>query len=262
MSVSVVIPAHKRSAELPSAVGSVLRQTLPPDEIIIVDDGSTDGTFDVATELARGNELISVIKHSKNLGGSAARNSGWHQAKGDWIAFLDSDDSWHPKKLAKQFKIIETNPTAGMIYCGFLKVDSATRRVLLDRAAPSNEDWDQFKFDIASRNIIGTTSVAIIRKSFLIIVDGFDDNLPSCQDWDIYYRLSKHCKFDFAQESLVYYSASNVERISTCFSNATRGRKMIFDKIKTDYFGVKLLILYYRHYSSIGLLYRKEKKYL
>ena len=106
MNISVVIPTYNRKHTLPRAIASVLNQTLQPTEIIMVDDGSTDGTADWIQETY---PRINPIRQS-NKGVSAARNIGIKSAKCDWIALLDSDDEWLPDKLERQVEAFNQNP--------------------------------------------------------------------------------------------------------------------------------------------------------
>ena len=114
ISISVVIPTLNRCTTLPRALDSVLKQTLQPDEVIVVDNGSQDGTI----SMLKTNYPAVVIISATKRGVSAARNRGIAIAKGNWIAFLDSDDAWHPSKLEKQVKLLENLPSKyGMVYC-------------------------------------------------------------------------------------------------------------------------------------------------
>src|SRR5688572_23500515 len=97
--VSVVIPAYNRAARIADSIKSVLAQTFQDFEIIVVDDGSTDGTAEAASTF--GDPRIRVVRHSLNRGGSAARNSGIQSAAAPYVAFLDSDDEWYPIKLER-----------------------------------------------------------------------------------------------------------------------------------------------------------------
>ena len=115
ISVSAVIPAYNSEATLGRALDSVLAQTRPADEIIVVDDASTDGTASLARSYAdRGVRLLSL---PERRGAAAARNAGIGAAKGDWIAFLDADDEWLPAKLEKQVAAISSNRETPFVFC-------------------------------------------------------------------------------------------------------------------------------------------------
>lgn len=111
-SVSVIIPCYQCADTISRCVESVVNQTLPPKEIIIVDDGSKDETLSVILKLQEtyGKDWIKVIALKENSGVSVARNTGWDLASQDYIAFLDADDAWHPKKIAIQYDLMSKNP--------------------------------------------------------------------------------------------------------------------------------------------------------
>ncbi len=117
--ISVVIPAYNEAERLPEAVESAQAQTLAPREIIVVDDGSSDGTAAVARDLG-----VTVISQ-ENRGLPGARNTGIHAAQGTWIALLDSDDIWEPEKLEKQWAAIQACPEAALVACDYRQFTDA-----------------------------------------------------------------------------------------------------------------------------------------
>lgn len=116
--VSVVIPAFRARATIAEAIDSVAGQTLLPLEVIVVDDGSTDGTGDFVRELALryAPAWLKVLELSDNQGAASARNAGWAAARGELIAFLDADDRWHPNKIEYQYEYMRTHPDVAL--CG------------------------------------------------------------------------------------------------------------------------------------------------
>jgi glycosyltransferase involved in cell wall biosynthesis len=116
--VSVVIPAYRASQTLPRAIASIAAQTRWPLEVIVVDDASPDGTWDSIQSLAAQypSSWIKTIRQPTNQGAGDARNAGWEMAQGDYIAFLDADDSWHPQKLEIQYAYMQANPHVDL--CG------------------------------------------------------------------------------------------------------------------------------------------------
>lgn len=108
-----MIPAFNASETLRDTVGSCLCQVDRPFEILIIDDGSTDNTFNIARSIqdhSIDDTTIKVLRNDKNMGPSATRNVGWNTAKGEYVAFLDSDDKWHPMKLSRVTRILNANP--------------------------------------------------------------------------------------------------------------------------------------------------------
>lgn len=116
--VSVIIPAYNCEHTIEAAVESVLHQTLPDFEMILIDDGSTDSTGDLLELLRHKDARISVLHNEKNCGVSFSRNRGVDLAKGEWIAFLDSDDLWKPEKLEKQMQLLR-DKKADIVYTGY-----------------------------------------------------------------------------------------------------------------------------------------------
>ena len=104
--ISVIIPTYNRAANIKTAIDSVLKQTCLPHELIVVDDGSRDHTAEIVKSI---NSTILKYYYQKNSGGAAARNTGMKHAKGKWIAFLDSDDTWKPEKLYRQVELISSD---------------------------------------------------------------------------------------------------------------------------------------------------------
>lgn len=116
VNVSVVIPAYNSAATLDRALASVAAQTRTPAEVLVIDDASSDDTIAVATRFAARSDSppIRVIRHTRNLGPAAARNSGWNDAKCGYVAFLDADDAWHPRKLEIQHGWMAAHPEVGL----------------------------------------------------------------------------------------------------------------------------------------------------
>lgn len=113
--VSVVIPCFNCVETISRAINSVLSQSRKVDQIILVDDASTDGSLAILEEFAREYEAIELVKISENQGVSNARNIGWDHVAGDWLAFLDSDDAWHPEKIKRQMQVVALNPQLSII---------------------------------------------------------------------------------------------------------------------------------------------------
>lgn len=127
--VSVVIPTYNRAEFLPRAVESVLRQTVDDFELIVVDDASTDDTEAVVERFD--DPRVEYVRHGTNRGGSAARNTGIERSSGEYIAFLDSDDEWYPRKLERQVEELRSRSDEWVAtYCGFeRRHHSSTNRI-------------------------------------------------------------------------------------------------------------------------------------
>ncbi len=185
-SVSVVIPTYNSSMFILDAVESVYKQNYPVEEIIVVDDGSTDNTCRL---LESHRNRIKYV-YQDNAGPGAARNRGVALASGDWIAFLDSDDRWEPNHIEKLIEASKRNTNAVMVYCGKRFVDAEGKmldHIPLQKKFPSG--WI-FK-DLFYANYISSTSVVMIRRATFLGVGGFDEKFRFiAEDYDLWIRVA------------------------------------------------------------------------
>jgi glycosyltransferase involved in cell wall biosynthesis len=198
--VSVVIPAHNSAATLARALDSVVAQTVPPYETIVVDDCSIDETPAVAARYAdRGVRVVSL----KRRGGAAgARNEGVKSARGDIIAFLDSDDEWLPAKLEKQLAILDSDDRLSLVFCSSTLFGPDGRNLgdIYGGHAPTVGP-DAWKALLVT-NFIATPSV-MARRAQLLALGGFDCSLKIGEDQDMWIRLALVGDVGFEPESLV-----------------------------------------------------------
>ncbi|MGI8351375.1 glycosyltransferase family 2 protein [Niallia circulans] len=220
--ISIVIPTFNRSDLLVKAIKSVQAQGYENIEIVVVDDCSTDDTRKVVEKL--NDKRIKYIKHKENMGGAVARNTGIQNSSGEYIAFLDSDDTWLSNKLKKQIEVFSENPEVGLVYTGFQLRDMDNN--LIKDKVPKCKGW--LLPSLLKSNCVGTTSTIMVKRSAIQNVNGFDPNLPSCQDWDLYIRLSQHIKFDYVEESLVVFFQHKGNRITTNNKSALNGYITIY----------------------------------
>lgn len=188
--VTVVIPVYNRASLIGGALDSVGAQSWRPLEVVVVDDGSTDGTADAVADwraTAAPDFGVRVIAQP-NLGGNAARNRGAVEARGSVLAFLDSDDRWHPDKLMRQIEALEAHPDHVAVYCGLREVDLASGRVLSDspRAYPAGD----LRAQLLVRDVTAPTSTCAVREDAFHAAGGFDTDLAARQDWDMWIRLA------------------------------------------------------------------------
>jgi glycosyltransferase involved in cell wall biosynthesis len=205
--VSVIIPTYNRVGTLGRAIRSVLAQTHQDFEIVTVDDGSTDRTPELIESLE--DPRLRFVRHERNLGAGAARNTGVRRARGACLAFLDSDDEWTADTLRQQMRTIEAGGyLSGVAYAGIVSLDDDGHvrwTFLPDRSGLSQQDF-------LVSNQIPALSGVLVRREYFERVGGFDESLPSCQDWDLYLRLSRVCAFHPVPEVLVKYHA--LERLA------------------------------------------------
>ncbi len=197
--VSVVIPTYNRAHLLGRAIQSVLNQTYHDFEIIVVDDGSTDNTEEVVKSF--NDPRIHYTRHDQNRGGSAARNTGIKMARGEYIAFQDSDDEWLPEKLQKQMKVFESAPPeVGVVYTGFWRIE-CDKRIYIPSGKISRKEGN-IQGELLKGNFV-TTQATVLKKECFEKAGMFDQRLPRFQDWELFIRISKYYEFKCIDEPLV-----------------------------------------------------------
>jgi len=249
--VSVIIPTYNRAHLVGRAIRSVLNQTYQDFEIIVVDDGSTDNTEEVVKSF--NDPRIRYIRHEKNRGGSAARNTGIRAARGEYIAFLDSDDEWLPKKLEKQLqKFSQVGKQVAAIYVATEWRESQgekTVRVFVPRFRGFRGRIFEY---LLMKNVVGSCTHVMVRKACLEEVGLFDERLPARQDIDLWIRLAKKYEFDFIPEVLSIRYLNN-DRISTDSARRVQAYEMLLEKYRSDIERRKKFLAHYLY--QIGRLY-------
>jgi glycosyltransferase involved in cell wall biosynthesis len=181
MKISVIIPTWNRAGYLERALDSVYEQSASAHEIIVVDDGSTDGT----RELIRRKFADVRYLHQENRGVSSARNTGILASGGDWIALLDSDDRWEPDKLERQQQALQAHPGAVLCHCNEIWIRNGRR------VNPKNKHAKRGGriFRHCLPLCVISPSAAVIRRELLDEVGLFDESLPACEDYDLWLRI-------------------------------------------------------------------------
>lgn len=183
MSVTTIIPVHNGARYIADAIDSVLAQTVAPSEILVIDDGSTDGTAEVVRRY--GERVTGIVQ--KNQGVSAARNHGLQRATGEFVAFLDADDVWHKRKLELQLEALARHPELGLIGAGTF--DWPTDKVPELGASPGAVDivdWDR----LILRNLF-VTSAVMVRRHVFASAGEFDATLHGPEDHDMWLRITE-----------------------------------------------------------------------
>ena len=207
-SVDVVIPAYNASAYITQTLQSVADQDYPIANIIVVNDGSTDNTKECVLAFCVLNKHLNILLINQNNAGlSAARNKGIKLSKADFIAFLDADDLWNPKKVSEQILLFEKNTSnnVGIIYCGYQLIDDHNKLLHpdLNPIIPPTIRGDVYKALLRGNFISGSGSSVLIKRAIFNNVEPFDEKLQSCEDWDMWLRISKKYHFDFVNKNLV-----------------------------------------------------------
>jgi glycosyltransferase involved in cell wall biosynthesis len=199
-SISVVIPAYNAEKFIAETLSSVLAQTYPPAEVLVLDDGSTDSTASIAESFPA---PVRVVRKT-NSGQANTRNFGVQSASCDWVAFLDADDLWLPDKLARQVEELARNPAASLCYTARTEFtqngDVRTLGVTVPVPPPSSIRRALF------RNTTFLPSAVLVRRSVFLDAGGFDTAYKIVEDWDLWLRLL-HANVQFAAvpEPLLLY---------------------------------------------------------
>ena len=221
--VSVVIPTRNRGEFLPAALNSVLAQQFGDFEVIVVDDGGTaDST--AAVENCR-DPRVRLVRHQQRRGGAAARNTGIAASAAPYVAFLDDDDEWYPNKLGLQVELLQARPAhVGVVYTGY---DIVADGKICRQIVPAQSG--NLATSLLSENLVGGTSSVLVRREFLIAAGGFDESLPSFQDYDLWLRLARLCHFECLQQPLLKYRVHGVQ-IWTDLNALAKGLELMLVK--------------------------------
>jgi glycosyltransferase involved in cell wall biosynthesis len=197
--VSVVIPAYNRERTVRAAVDSALAQQDVVVEVIVVDDGSQDRTAAVVETIE--DPRISLVRQS-NRGVSAARNAGIRSARGEWVAFLDSDDVWLPQKLSRQLDRMAEAPGCMASQTSAYLVDDDLRPIRLKRCVQVEDPLLTF---LRFQNLPAAGSSWIVKRDLLGTIGGFDPTLERIEDWDFSLRIARFAKPLCIDEPLTLY---------------------------------------------------------
>ncbi len=213
--ISVIITAYNSEKHIASAIGSVLEQTYPHWELIVVNDGSTDRTLEICRSFA--GSRVRIIDQA-NRGVSEARNAGIRNSQGEYIAFLDADDLWLPEKLERQVDFLDSHPTAGLVFCASRFLQSDGKRTGLKQVSKTKQTTPA---DVFLLNPIKTASTVMLRRATFEdlrntarVVSGaanefayFDPMLNAAEDLDCWLRIVMETRWQIqgVPDCLVYY---------------------------------------------------------
>jgi O-antigen biosynthesis protein len=228
--VSVVLPTYRRPELLERALGTVMAQALTDWELLVIDDNGAGHEAQRQTEVTirrlGADPRVNYVVHESNQGACAARNTGIRAARGTYVAFLDDDDAWYPHKLERQVACFEAaDPEVALVYGGYRRVgeDGRTETRRADgRAHVGRNLW--------MRNGIGTTSVVMCRRDALLEVGGFDERLPSMQDYDLYLRLAQRYPFACVEEPVLDKHRHGGAMIGKDYDGILRANELFFEK--------------------------------
>lgn len=198
--VSAIITTFNYAPFIAEALESVLSQSRVPDEIVVVDDGSTDGTREIVASYAdRGVRYV----YQENAGAGASRNRGLLETSGELVAFLDADDTWLPGKTDRQAEYLASNPDAVLVSGHRIWWDvarSSRRMEVIPELDPST-----MRRELCIHNVVGNPSMVLVRRAALDGVGAFDEDLRWGQDWDMFIRLASVGRVGVVPEPVIIY---------------------------------------------------------
>ena len=211
--ISVILPTFNRAGYLKRAIDSVIDQHRKPDELIIIDDGSTDDSTRVIREACRRAEFPVHLLHQENRGAAAARNAGILQARGELLCFLDSDDWWDPRKIALQSALHLKNPDI---------IISHTREIWFRQGMRVNQKKkhappDGFIFNACLKMCVVGMSTVMVRRELFDRFGLFDPDLPCCEDYDLWLRVAREVPFLLVDHALTLKEGGRPDQLSQIY---------------------------------------------
>jgi glycosyltransferase involved in cell wall biosynthesis len=255
MQVSVIIPTYNRVQTLSRAIDSVLNQKRPVDEIIIVDDGSTD---DTANQISRNYPNVKLIRQS-NLGVSAARNAGIKQAGFEWIALLDSDDTWMPEKISAIQQAQQAQPDILLFHSEEIWIRNGVRVNPMNKHRKSG-GWI---FEHCLPLCVISPSAAVVHQSLLQSVSYFDETLPACEDYDLWLKICHQFPVAFLDRPLITKYGGHDDQLSGQFWGMDRFRIRSLERLleqqqltRQQYFAAESMLI-----QKLNILLNGAKKH-
>ncbi len=221
--ISIIIPTFNRLELLSRALDSVYRQSFSDFEVIVVDDGSGDGTAEMIST-----KFPQVYYHYQdNAGVSSARNKGLLNAKADWIAFLDSDDEWLPEKLLQQVQLIEQNPGAKICHTEEIWIRNGTRVNQMKKHRKAGGWIFQQCLPLCAMS----PSSIMIHRTVFEDVGVFDIELPACEDYDLWLRIAAKYPVLYIEQPLIKKYGGHEDQLSQKYWGMDRYRIKALEKI-------------------------------
>jgi len=227
--ISIIIPTYNRADVLSRAVDSVLRQSVTDWELIIVDDGSKDSTDDLVKKYLE-DSRVRYIKHAKNSGQNAALNTGIASARGEYCAFLDSDDEWLPLMLEKQLDNFNSKPNIGCSYTWAGTIGSNGNLVPVYRFVLEGSIYKQ----ALAQGYVSHMITVMVKSSCFEVIGPFDVEFKVCQDDEICMRLAKHFDFGLISEPLAIIYTDGGEQTIRSRINYANGHLKLLQKFRVD----------------------------
>ena len=233
--VAVIVPMFNAEKTIAATLESIVRQTLQDLDIVVVDDGSSDRSPSLVLEAARRDPRIRLLRQA-NAGVAAARNAGAAATQADFLAFIDADDLWAPRKIERQLEVLTANQTTGVVYCWFAAICAEGR---LYPKWPQPEHRGNVLRHLCQRNFVGNGSSLLVRRTAFEAAGGFDVTLrqrgaEGCEDWLICLRLAERHAFDVVPDFLVGYR-QHADNMSNDGRKMLRSMQLVIDEYKRKF---------------------------
>ena len=211
-SISIIIPAYNAERTILETIKSVQNQTYSDFELIVINDGSKDGTLELVNSIQ--DERLKVFSY-KNGGVCVARNYGFSHATGEFISFIDADDLWTPEKLEAQLDALKQQPEADVAYSWtYFFYEQTGEKIAGHPVFFTGNVYG----DLLKENFIASGSNILVRREAIKQVGEFDSTFPHCADWDFYLHLAAQCKFVVVPKHQIFYRQSTTSMTSTKIS--------------------------------------------
>lgn len=231
--VSVVIPTYNRVHTLSTSITSVLNQTYKNLEIVVVDDGSEDGTEEYIKGIT--DKRVRYRKSAMNGGPSAARNTGVELAQGEYVAFQDSDDEWMPDKLERQMELMLSDEKLALVYCEYgFYIDGELLSIVPSKDIPYEKKAGNLFCYLLRFALIGTPTLVVKKKAFME-EGGFNESLKAYEDYEFTLRFARKHRIGFVEKTLVKVNSSS-DSVNKCYA----------ERIRSQFFMVQEMLEAYR----------------
>jgi glycosyltransferase involved in cell wall biosynthesis len=204
--VSVVIPLFNKEKYVEATLQSVVNQTYSEIEIVVIDDSSTDESYQVVQKYLRSHSSRFrnvTVKTRANTGQASARNEGILQSKGEFVAFLDADDVWHPEKIDMQVRYLTVHQEIGLVFCNFFMIFETSSQIKAVKLSPIERKVNSWLLTVGYGGLVESTGLA--RRLSLLEMGGFQSNLQMCGGLDLAYRFKQIKEIGCVNEYLCGY---------------------------------------------------------
>ena len=254
--VSVIIPTHNREKTIERAVDSVLNQTYKNIEIIIVDDCSTDSTLEVLKSRYGGFANVTIFQLERNSGACVARNKGIDLSRGEYIAFLDSDDAFLEEKIEKQISALEKSGNK-LCATSYWRIDASGKKKTIH---VKTDGGDSLYNELLFCNFI--TTGTLVGEAKIFKTERFDESLPRYQDWDLVLRLASNYEFDLLDEETLLQEYQPISiTSSTSHQKTYNAMKVIYEKHKDSFEKDIRARVQYTWLMGLQSMYTESKRY-